>query len=166
VLEVTATVWIEDSGNHLRKPTALPFLDLLDAIGEQLLSWFFCDGPVTFLGTSYAKSGLQHIFLADGEGRDIDYLVLEVLKAGFFLPAFGLDRQTEKSGDSKTNLVKISGLPERRFAAFRCTCGNVEVEIFVSPSSKSVTVRFAKSMPKPADMARLHSYQKPVDTAM
>ena len=48
----------------------------------------------------------------------------------------------------------------------RRTCGNVEVEILVSPSSKKVAVRLAKSMPLPAGMDRIHSYQKPVDTAM
>jgi hypothetical protein len=42
----------------------------------------------------------------------------------------------------------------------------VEVEIFVSPSSKKVIDRLAKSKPYAAGMARLHSYQKPVDRAI
>ena len=48
----------------------------------------------------------------------------------------------------------------------RRTCGKVEVEILVSPSSKRLTARLAKSMPKAAGTAKPHSYQKPVDTAM
>lgn len=46
------------------------------------------------------------------------------------------------------------------------TCGHVEVEIFVSPSSKKVMDRLAKSRPYAVGMARLHSYQKPVDRAI
>ena len=46
------------------------------------------------------------------------------------------------------------------------TCGKVDVEILVSPSSKRLTARLAKSMPKAAGTAKPHSYQKPVDTAM
>jgi hypothetical protein len=45
-------------------------------------------------------------------------------------------------------------------------CGQVETEILVSPSSKKVAVRLVKSIPKAAGIARLHSYQKPVETAM
>ena len=52
------------------------------------------------------------------------------------------------------------------FVGVLFTCGKVEVEILVSPSSKKVTVRLAKSMPLPAGIDRIHSYQKPVDTAM
>ena len=166
MLEVTATIGIEDSGYHLGKTNALTFLHLLGTAGIPLLSWLFCDGPVVFLSTSHAKSGLQHVFLADGEGLDIDYLVLEVLKAGFFVLALGLDGQAEKSGDSTTHLARVSRLSGQCADDGRRTCGHVEVEILVSPSSKRVTVRLAKSMPKPAGMTRLHSYQKPVDTAL
>lgn len=114
MLDVAATVGIEDSGiHHLGKTNALAFLHLLDTAGVPLMSWLFCDSPIVFLGTSHPKSGLQHVFLADGEGLDIDYLVLEVLKAGFFVRVLGLDWQTEKSGDSTTNLVRVSGLSEK-----------------------------------------------------
>jgi hypothetical protein len=46
------------------------------------------------------------------------------------------------------------------------TCGNVEVEILVSPSSKRVVVRLTRSILKPAGIARIYSYQKLVDTAV
>ena len=111
VLKVTATVGIKDSGvHHLGKTNALAFLNLLDTARVPLMRRLFCGGPVVFFGTSHAKSGLQHILLTDGEGLDIDYLVLEVLKAGLFVRAFRLDRQAEKSGDRTTNLVTVSRL--------------------------------------------------------
>ena len=46
------------------------------------------------------------------------------------------------------------------------TCGHVETETFVSPSSYKVTAFLAKSKPNAEGIARLHSYQKPVETAM
>jgi hypothetical protein len=46
------------------------------------------------------------------------------------------------------------------------TWGIVDVEILVSPSSKKVAVRLLISIPNAAGMAKLHSYQKPVETAM
>lgn len=105
VLEVAATVGIEDSGEHdLCKPHALACPHLLDAAGVPLPSGLVGDGPVVFPGARHAKSGLQHVFLADGEGLHIDHLVLQVLKAGFFVRAFGLDGQTEQSGDGATDL--------------------------------------------------------------
>ena len=115
MLKVTATVGIEDSGkHHLGKANALTLLDLLDTAGVPLLSRLFCDGPVVFLGTSDAESGLQHVFLANGEGTNVDYLVLQVLKAGFFVRTFGVDWQTQKSGDGTTNLERLNRLLERR----------------------------------------------------
>lgn len=114
MLEVTATVRIEHSGiHHPGRTDALAFLHLLDTGGVPLLGWLFCDGLVIFLGTSHTKSGLQHIFLADFEGTDIDYLVIEVLRAGFFVRAFGLHGGTEKRGYSTTNLARVSRLSER-----------------------------------------------------
>ena len=105
MLKVAATVGIEDSGkHHLGETNALALLDPLDTAGVPLLSWLFRDGPVVLLGTGDAERRLQHVFLADGEGIDIDYLVLQILKAGFFIRTFGLDGQTEKSGDGTTNL--------------------------------------------------------------
>lgn len=111
VFKVTATVWIEDSSiHHLGETDAFAFAYLLDTAGVALLSWLFRNGPVVFLGTSHANSGRQHVFLVDGEGIDIDYLVLEILKTGFFVRAFGPNGQTEKSGDSTTYLVRVSRL--------------------------------------------------------
>jgi hypothetical protein len=51
-------------------------------------------------------------------------------------------------------------------SGYKSTCGHVEIEILVSPSLKRVTVRLEKSIPKHGGIARLHSYQKPVDTEM
>lgn len=84
--------------------------------------------------------------MADGEGIDIDYFVLEILKTGVFFGAFGLDGQTEESGDSTTYLVRVSRLTGEGLTIAGRTCGHVEVEILVSPSSKKVAVRLAKSI--------------------
>ena len=105
MLKVTATVGIEDSGeHHLGKANTLALLDLLDTAGVPLPSWLYREGPVVFFGTSHAESGLEHVFLADGEGTNVDYLVLQSLKTGFFIRTFRLDGQTEKSGDGTTDL--------------------------------------------------------------
>ena len=167
MLEVTGTVGVKDSGiHHLGKANALTFLDLLGAASVPLLSRLFLNGPVVFFGASHAKSRLQHVFLIDGEGVDKDDFVLEVLKTNFFVRALGLDGETEESGDSTTNLAIVSGFSGNWVDDCRSTCGHVEIEILVSPSSKRVTVRLAKSNPKAAGMAKLHSYQNPVGTAM
>jgi hypothetical protein len=114
VLEVTATVGVEDSGvHHLSKSNALAFLHLFDTAHVPLLSWLFGDGPVILFGTSHAESGLQHVLLADGKGVDVHDLVLEVLKAGFFVRSFRLDGEAEKSSDSTTNLVGVSHCSEK-----------------------------------------------------
>ena len=109
MLDVTATVRIEDSGNHLGKTDALALLHLFDTGGIPLLGWLLCDGPVIMLGTSYPESGVQHVFLADGEGIHINYFVLQVLEAGFFVRTLGFDGQAEKSGDGATDLKESVG---------------------------------------------------------
>ena len=170
MLKVAATVGIEDSGkHHLGKANALPLLYLLNTAGVPLPSRLFRNTPVNFLGTSHAESGLEHVLLADGEGTNVHDLILQILKAGFSVRTFGPDGQTEKSGDGATDLAKnsVAFQKERKETDdYRRTCGKVEVEILVSPSSKKLTARLAKSMPKAAGRARPHSYQKPVDTAM
>ena len=116
VLKVTAAVGIEDSGvHHLGETDALALLDLLETAGVPFLSWLFGDGPVTFLGVGHAKSRVPHVLLADGEGIDVDYLVLQALEAGFFVRAsFGFDGQAKKSSDCSTNLVRCQSLVRER----------------------------------------------------
>jgi len=165
VLKIAAAVGEEDAGiHHFGEANALAFLDLLDTGRVALLSRIFGDGPVGFFATRHTESGRQHVFLADGEGIDVDYAVFEVLKAGALVRALAIDGQTEKSGNRTTDLAKVTCWSGKLFGNSRPTCGHVEVEILASPSSKKVTLRLAKSIPKPAGIARLHSYQKPVDT--
>ena len=58
LLEVTATVGIEDSGHQLGPTNVLALLYLFDTEEEPLPSWLFGDSPVAFFRTSYAKRGL------------------------------------------------------------------------------------------------------------
>ena len=89
-----------------------------------------------------------------------------------FEPPSGLMGRLSRAATARPTWQKCSVrfVPEKVVLMNICrrlfTCGKVEVEILVSPSSKNVTVRLAKSMPLPAGTARIHSYQKPVDTAM
>ena len=79
LLEVAAAVGIEASAvHHLGEADALALLHLLDAAGVARLSWLFRDGPVGFLGPGHAEGGCEHVFLAGGEGVDVDDFVCEV----------------------------------------------------------------------------------------
>jgi hypothetical protein len=85
----------------LAKPTRLPFLYILDTAVEPRVSWLFCDGPVVFFTTSQVKSGVLYSFPADNEGFDIDHLI-EILKVGFFVQAFGLEGQLRRVAATPT----------------------------------------------------------------
>lgn len=62
------------------------------------------DGPVVEFVSGDTEHGVEHVFLTDVEGVDVDDLILEILQTSFGVATFRLSRQAQECGHCTTNL--------------------------------------------------------------
>lgn len=103
LLIVAGAVVVKDpSVQHLDEA----LLARLERSGIPLLGRLLLDGPGARVGAGDAGCRLENVFLADGEGVDIDDLVAELVQGGTKVEeAVFLDGQTQKGSNSATNLT-------------------------------------------------------------
>lgn len=106
---ITTAIRKEDACvHHLRKTDLITFFHLLNTGGVAIVRGFLRDIPITLVGASHTKNGVEHVLLTDREGVGIDQLVSEVLQTRFLVATLRLDGKAEEGCHCATDLRNLS----------------------------------------------------------